>query len=217
MFYVYSPWFFLFLAHLFPFLFLLNITSSIQILYLIKLSTAAAPYKIETVTCLRQVTAFCQGLSHHTGSKFSLSNFSHSRRTNDPAFGLPSQGHSLIWLKAFPTWSFLFPSLRWLQDWGSTSVPGWGTPVLGQEMGAKLLTRERDCQYLAPQAVMSFSQQKVSPTFFKRSFNVHREISSILSHFLSSVSSLNTYSPFPISPMLLNIDTYFHIVPPSLH
>lgn len=174
MFYVYSPWFFLFLAHLFPFLFLLNITSSVQILYLIKLSTAAAPYKIETVTCPRQVTAFCQRLSHHTDSKFSLSNFSHSGRTNDPAFGLPSQGPSLIWLKAFPTWYFLFPSLCWPQDWGSTSASGWETPVLGQEMGAKLLTRGRDCQYLAPQVVMSFSQQKVSPTVLQEEFQCSR-------------------------------------------
>lgn len=72
MFYVYSSQFSVFLDHLFPFLSLLNVTSSIQILYLIMLSTAAATYKIQTVVCLEQIKAFCQELSQCTDNKYSL-------------------------------------------------------------------------------------------------------------------------------------------------
>lgn len=72
MFYVYSSQFSVFLDHLFPFLSLLNVTSSIQILYLIMLSTAAATYKIQTVVCLEHIEAFCQELSQCTDNKYSL-------------------------------------------------------------------------------------------------------------------------------------------------
>lgn len=72
MFYVYSPRFSVFLDHLLPFLSLLNVSSSIQILYLIMLSTAAATCKIRTVVCLEQIKGFCQGLSQCTNNKYSL-------------------------------------------------------------------------------------------------------------------------------------------------
>lgn len=72
MFCVYSSWFSVFLDRFFPFLSLLNVTSSIQILFLIMLSTAAATYKIQTIAYLEQMKAFCQGLTQCADNKYSL-------------------------------------------------------------------------------------------------------------------------------------------------
>lgn len=121
---------------------------------------------------------------------------------------------ALIWLRAFPAWSFSlsFPLLTaGLREDFCAKV---GAPVLGIEVGAQLPARGRDCQYLAPQVIDNMFYSHVPPTFFKRSFNVHQAINNILSYSLLFLSSLNTYSSFPILAMPLNV--YFWRVPPGL-
>lgn len=175
MFYVYSPWFFLFLTHLFSFLFLPNVTSSVHILYLIKLSTAAATCKIQTATRLQQVTAFCWGLYHHRGNKFSMSNSSHSGRPNDRAFGLPSQWPSLTWLRAFPTWSFTlsFPLLT--PELIEHLCPRVGNTSAASRDGCKAANKREGLSLPAPQVVTCSPLNKKVLQFSSRGLSIFTE------------------------------------------